>query len=128
MSPNSSIGDHIRTVTQLFDSLAAVGDSLDDKNRVMILMSGLPSKFDVLITALQSNKDVPSFEELVEKLNAEEYRQANRDSDANVALFTSQYNRVNITGILRSLSSIIFLRRKRILVMLPVFIVARVDI
>ena len=90
MAPNSSICDHIRTITQLFDSLSAVCDNLDDKNRVMLLMSSLPSKFDVLITALQSNKDVPSFEELVEKLNAEEYRQADRDSDSSVALLTSQ--------------------------------------
>ena len=86
MSPNSTIGEHIRTITEIFDSLAAVGDVLTEKDRVMVLMSSLPNRFDVLITALQSSKDAPSFEELVEKLKAEEDRQTARRPDRSVAL------------------------------------------
>ena len=72
------IRDHIRTVTELFDNLTAVDDPLKDKDRVMILMSSLPPRFDILITALQSSKEVPKWEELLEQLVAEESRQQDR--------------------------------------------------
>ena len=88
MSDDCSVRDHIRMVTELFDNLAAVDDPLKDKDRVMILMSSLPCKFDVLVTALQSNKDIPTWEDLVEKLVAEECRQLERKPEPNIALYS----------------------------------------
>ena len=57
MSEATPVAEHVKQVVELFDRLTNVGDPLKEKDRVMILMSTLPSKFDILITALQSNKD-----------------------------------------------------------------------
>ena len=79
MDENSLVSDHIKTVTEIMDNLTAVGDGLHDKDRVMILLSGLPSKFDVLITTLQTREDLPNWREVVEQLAAEETRQSERN-------------------------------------------------
>lgn len=89
MVEGDSVLEHVRTATELFDNLTAVGDILKDKDRVMILMSSLSAKFDVLITALQSNKDMPTWDELVERIKAEEDRQVEREPEPTVALYTN---------------------------------------
>lgn len=46
-----SVQSHIKTMTQLFNELAIVGDTIDDKNRVVYLLASLP---DTLVTALEA--------------------------------------------------------------------------
>jgi len=86
MNDGTSVCQHIKNITELFDRLTAVGDTIKEKDRVIILLSSLPRKFDVLITALQSSKEMPSWGEVVEKLSAEEIRQGERSSTDEVTV------------------------------------------
>ena len=88
MSESTSVNDHVREMIELFDKLTNVGDPLKEKDRVMILMASLPAKYDILITSLQTLKERPSWEMLVEKLNGEESRQSERQT-TDTAFYTS---------------------------------------
>lgn len=90
MLEGTAVCEHVRSITELFDNLTAVGDTLKERDRVMIILSSLPKKFDVLITALQSNKEIPTWEEVVEKLTAEEMRQGERISQESTALYVGR--------------------------------------
>ena len=92
MADSVSVSQHVKSVVELFDGLSAACDSLKEKDRVMILLSSLPRKFDVLITALQSNKTMPTWEEVVEKLVAEEMRQSDRNGGNDVAALYSHHS------------------------------------
>lgn len=92
---NGNLEDHIRILIQLFDNLCAVGDELKEKDRVMILLSSLPTRFDVLVTALQSSIDLPSWERVVEQLSNQDARQ----SEEIVKMCYLQRSLIRILGI-----------------------------
>ena len=76
---DGNLENHLRETTELFDNLSAVGDELKEKDRVMVLLSSLPPRFDVLVTALQSSSEMPSMERVMETLKAEDARQCDRE-------------------------------------------------
>ena len=54
-----SVQDHIRTMTELFNELIAVGDVNSKKDCVVYLLASLPESFSALVTALEANENVP---------------------------------------------------------------------
>ena len=46
-------------MTETFDELSIIGDSLNEEDRVVHLLACLPESYDMLVTALEGSQDVP---------------------------------------------------------------------
>ena len=67
-----SVQKHIKAMTELFDALSVVGDPVTEEDRVVFLLASLPESYDILVTALEANADVPKMEVVTERLLHEE--------------------------------------------------------
>ena len=63
-----SVQDHVKAMTELFNELAIVGDSIEEDDRVVYLLASLPDSFNTLVTALEASEDVPKMEVVTERL------------------------------------------------------------
>ena len=54
-----SVHNHIKLMTETFDELSVIGDSLYEEDRVVHLLASLPESYDMLVTALEASQDVP---------------------------------------------------------------------
>ena len=79
-----SVQNHIKTMMEIFQELAVIGDAIDEEDKVVHLLASLPEQFDVLVTALQASSEVPSMETVTERLLHEERKVKERESDGNV--------------------------------------------
>ena len=52
-----SVQEHIKTMIELFNELAIVGDAIDEEDRVVYLLASLPDSFNTLVTVLEANED-----------------------------------------------------------------------
>ena len=77
-----SVQDHIKTMTEVFDSLSVVGDPVSEEDRVVYLLASLPDSFSMLVTALETNAEVPKMELVTERLLHEERKVKGRGDDA----------------------------------------------
>ena len=59
MKEGDSVHNHIKLITETFDELSVIGDSLNEEDRVVDLLASLPESYDMLVTALEANQDVP---------------------------------------------------------------------
>ena len=58
---------HIKEMTELFESLAVIGDAISEEDRVVHLLASLPESYDMLVTALEANSEnVPAMENVTE--------------------------------------------------------------
>ena len=67
-----SMQDHIKSLTEIFDELAVVDDPVTEEDRVVHILASLPDSFNMLVTALEANADVPKMELFTERLLNEE--------------------------------------------------------
>ena len=77
-----SVQDHIKTMTEVFDSLSVVGDPVSEEDRVVYLLASLPDSYSMLVTALETNAEVPKMELVTERLLHEERKVKCRGDDA----------------------------------------------
>ena len=77
-----SVQEHIRKLTELFEELAVIGDPMKEEDQVVHLLASLPDSFNVLVTALESNADVPKMEVVTERLLHEERKQQDKRSSS----------------------------------------------
>ena len=75
-----SVQAHIKSMTELFNELAIVGDGIEDEDRVVYLLASLPDSFNTLVTALEANEDVPKMEVVTERLLHFESKQKGKTS------------------------------------------------
>ena len=85
------IQKHVKTMTEVFDELATIGDPLDDEDRVIHLLASLPKSYDMLVTALEALPEVPEIEVVTERLLHEERKQKDTDSRVEVEAMTSKH-------------------------------------
>ena len=78
LTTGQSVQDHVKIMTELFNELAIVGDAVQESDRVVYLLASLPESFDILVTALEANEDVPKMETVIERLIHEEHKQKER--------------------------------------------------
>lgn len=71
---------HIKIMTEIFDSLSVIGDPVQEEDRVVHLLASLPESFNMLVTALEANPDIPSIEVVTERLLHEERKIQDRES------------------------------------------------
>ena len=48
-------------MTEVFDSLSVVGNPVSEEDRVVHLLPSLPDSYSMLVTALESNAEVPKW-------------------------------------------------------------------
>ena len=55
-------------MTELFDLLSVAGETVSEEDRVVYLLASLPDDYNVLVTALEANEDVPKLEVITERI------------------------------------------------------------
>ena len=63
-----SVHKHIKAMTEVFGRLSAVGDTVFEEDRVMHLLTSLLDLYNILVTALEANAEVPKMELVTEHL------------------------------------------------------------
>ncbi|KAF2350340.1 hypothetical protein FHG87_018904 [Trinorchestia longiramus] len=70
-----NLQDHLKVFVELFEELAIIGDAMEEKKRMIILLSLLPDGFSTLVTALEAHEKIPAWEVVTERLLNEGRRQ-----------------------------------------------------
>ena len=65
---------HIKAMMEIFEWLSVVGDPVTEVDRVGHLLASLPESYNVLVTALEVNIDVPRMEVVTEHLIREKQK------------------------------------------------------
>ena len=68
LKDGDSAHDHIKVMTELFDALTVAGETVSEEDRVVYLLASLPDTYNVLVTALEANEDVPKLEVVTERI------------------------------------------------------------
>lgn len=76
--------DHLLEFDNLCLALAAVGDPLQDDEKLVVLLGGLPPMFDTLVRVIENNKDLTLAE--VKEILRREYDSAQHKEQEEVAL------------------------------------------
>ena len=63
-----SAQEHIKAMTELFDWLSVAGETVSEEDQVVYLLASLPDDYNVLMTALEANEDVPKLEVVKERI------------------------------------------------------------
>jgi len=58
----------IKKMTEVFDGLSAINAPLSEEDKVVYLLASLPESFNVLVTALETNAEVPKMSVVTERL------------------------------------------------------------
>lgn len=75
-----SVKSHVKSITEIFNELAVIGAPMEEEDKVVTLLASLPDKFDMLVTALEANSEVPSMEVVTERLFHEENKLKERET------------------------------------------------
>ena len=59
---------HIKAMTDIFDLLAVAGETVSEEDHVVYLLASLLESYNVLVTALEANEDVPKLEVVTERI------------------------------------------------------------
>ena len=69
LKEGGSVNEHIKTISEIFEELAVIGDALSDEDRVVHLLASLPDSYNALVTALEAqSENVPSWSLVTERL------------------------------------------------------------
>ena len=79
LKEGESVQQHIKAMTEIFDGLSIIGDPVKEEDRVVHLLASLPESFNMLVTALEANTEVPKMDIVTERLLHEERKLKNRD-------------------------------------------------
>ena len=58
LKDGDSVQGHDKVMIEIFDSLAAVGDTVKEEDRVVHLLASLPDSYRMLVTALEANSQI----------------------------------------------------------------------
>ena len=101
LKEGQSIQTDIKTMTEIFDELAIVGDPLDNENKVVHLLASLLKSYDMLVTALEASQEVPKIDVVTEGLLHEETKQKDAVTVHEVKAMTSKHrNRKDLNVII----------------------------
>ena len=74
-------------MTEIFDGLSVIADPMQEEDRVVHLLASLPESFNMLVTALEANPDVPKIEVVTKRLlHAERKMKVHRDHSQEKAM------------------------------------------
>ena len=69
LKEGGSVNEHIKTMSEIFEGLAVIGDAVSEEDRVVHLLASLPESYNVLVTALEAQSEkIPKWELVTERL------------------------------------------------------------
>ena len=68
LAEGGDLQGHLKSMVEIFDSLAVVGDAINEEDRVICLLASLPEKYDTLVTTLETLDNVPGWGVVTERL------------------------------------------------------------
>lgn len=80
----TSVHEHLCKFVKLFSDLATLGDAVQEEDKVILLLASLPESYNMLVTVLEIQEKMPSWEIVTEKLLHEEQKHASSPSPAYV--------------------------------------------
>jgi len=72
LKDGGNVQEHIKAMMEMFEALSVIGDPLSDQDCVVYLLASLSDSYNMLVTALEANQDVPQMEVVTEHLLHEE--------------------------------------------------------
>ena len=79
LKEGESVQTHVKVMTELFEGLSVIGDPVGEEDRVVHLLASLPESFNMLVTALEANADIPRMDVVTERLLHEERKLKDRE-------------------------------------------------
>ena len=70
---------NLKVMTELFDALSVAGETVSEEDRVVYLLASLQESYNVLVTALEANEDVPKLEVVGERIVHQERKSKDRN-------------------------------------------------
>ena len=64
--------EHVKAMTEIFEGLSVIGDPISEEDCAVHLLASLPDSYNMLVTAVEANVEVPKFEVVAERLLHEE--------------------------------------------------------
>ena len=58
---------HLKSMTEICNKLSAIGEPVNEEDRVVYLLASLPESYNVLVTALEANTAVPALAVVTER-------------------------------------------------------------
>ena len=83
LQSGGSLKAHLKELEETARELALMGEDIKEDNKVAILLSSLPENFNILVTALETLENAPSWNSVVEKL--QQYDNRNSSSTDKVS-------------------------------------------
>ena len=80
--------DHLKSMTEVCDELSAIGEPVNNEDRVVYLLASLPESYNVLVTALEANAEVSPLGVVMERLLHHEAKVKQTSSQEGAALTT----------------------------------------
>ena len=68
LKEKGSVQQLIKSLMEIFEELSIIGHPVEEEDRVVALLTSLPKSYDVLVTALEANSEVPKLETVTERL------------------------------------------------------------
>lgn len=88
LEEGESVQKHVKAMTELFNELSSViGAPMEEEDKVVTLLASLPNSFNMLVTALEANEEVPSMEVVTERLIHEDRKANERETASSEKLF-----------------------------------------
>ena len=78
---------HVKAMTELFNELSVTGMPMEEEDKVVTSLASLPDSFNMLVTALEANAEVPSMEVVAKQLIHEDRKANERETASSEKLF-----------------------------------------
>ena len=75
-------------MTEVCDELSVIGEPMNEEDRVVDLLMSLPESYNLLVTSLEANMEIPSLEVVIEHLLHHEAKLKQTGVQESTALFT----------------------------------------
>ena len=59
LAEGGSVQEHIKSLTEVCDELSVIGEPVKEEDHVVYFLASLPECYNVLVTALEANSEVP---------------------------------------------------------------------
>ena len=69
-------------MTEIFEELSVISDSIDEEDRIVHLLVSLPDSYDMLVTTLKASQNVPKGILVTERLLYEETKIRKKETGA----------------------------------------------
>ncbi len=81
LKEGGSVSKHIKSITEVYEELAVIGEAVQEEDKVVQLLASLPGSYNVLVSALEAQSEiVPKWELVTERLLHEETKLQQKSS------------------------------------------------